>query len=125
MHDDLFCFIGLFVFGGKPFFDSIVQGVLLGVGQAIDADELIRLVPLACDENNITAIGDRNGITPSNTGAGYILRRLLRRAIRYCKNLSIEPTEMLEVAKIFIEKVYDTAYPLLVEKEGYTVVAID
>ena len=67
----------------------------------------------------VMLIGDRNGITPSNTGAGYILRRLLRRAIRYCKNLSIEPTEMLEVAKIFIEKVYDTAYPLLVEKEGY------
>ncbi len=67
----------------------------------------------------VMLIGDKNGITPSNTGAGYILRRLLRRAIRYCKNLNIEPTEMLEVAKIFIEKVYDTAYPLLVEKESY------
>ena len=67
----------------------------------------------------VMLIGDRNGITPSNTGAGYILRRLLRRAIRYCKNLAIEPTEMLGVAKIFIEKVYDTAYPLLVEKEDY------
>ncbi len=67
----------------------------------------------------VMLIGDANGITPSNTGAGYILRRLLRRAIRYCKNLSVEPTEMLEVAKIFIEKVYDTAYPLLVEKESY------
>ncbi len=67
----------------------------------------------------VMLIGDKNGITPSNTGAGYILRRLLRRAIRYCKNLGIEPTEMLEVAKIFIEKVYDTAYPLLVEKEDY------
>ncbi len=67
----------------------------------------------------VMLIGDVNGITPSNTGAGYILRRLLRRAIRYCKNLAIEPTEMLEVAKVFIEKVYDTAYPLLVEKESY------
>ena len=67
----------------------------------------------------VMLIGDVNGITPSNTGAGYILRRLLRRAIRYCKNLGIEPTEMLEVAKIFIEKVYDSAYPLLVEKESY------
>ncbi len=67
----------------------------------------------------VMLIGDANGITPSNTGAGYILRRLLRRAIRYCKNLAIEPTEMLEVAKIFIEKVYDTAYPLLIEKESY------
>ena len=67
----------------------------------------------------VMLIGDINGITPSNTGAGYILRRLLRRAIRYCKNLGIPATEMCEVAKIFIEKVYDEAYPLLVEKEGY------
>jgi len=67
----------------------------------------------------VMLIGDVNGITPSNTGAGYILRRLLRRAIRYCKNLGVSATEMCEVAKIFIEKIYDEAYPLLVEKEDY------
>ena len=67
----------------------------------------------------VMLIGDVNGITPSNTGAGYILRRLLRRAIRYSKNLGIDATEMCEVAKIFIEKIYDDAYPLLVEKEAY------
>ncbi len=68
---------------------------------------------------SVMLIGDINGITPSNTGAGYILRRLLRRAIRYCKNLNVDANAILEVAKIFIEKVYDTAYPLLVEKESY------
>ena len=67
----------------------------------------------------VMLIGDVNGITPSNTGAGYILRRLLRRAIRYTKNLAIEATVMCDVAKIFIEKIYDEAYPLLVEKEDY------
>ena len=64
----------------------------------------------------VMLIGDVNGITPSNTGAGYILRRLLRRAIRYCKTLGVPATQMCEVAKIFIEKIYDEAYPLLVEK---------
>ena len=67
----------------------------------------------------VMLIGDVNGIVPSNTGAGYILRRLLRRAIRYCKSLDIPATEMCEVAKVFIEKVYNEAYPLLVEKEEY------
>ncbi len=68
---------------------------------------------------SVMLIGDIKGIVPSNTGAGYILRRLMRRAIRYCKNLGIDATEMLSVAKIFIEKIYDEAYPLLVEKEDY------
>ncbi|MBO5286324.1 MAG: alanine--tRNA ligase [Clostridia bacterium] len=67
----------------------------------------------------VMLIGDVNGITPSNTGAGYILRRLLRRAIRYTKNLNIDSTEMLGVAKVFIDTVYDEAYPLLTEKKDY------
>ena len=67
----------------------------------------------------VMLIGDVNGIVPSNTGAGYILRRLMRRAIRYSKNLGIPATEMCGVAKIFIEKVYHEAYPLLIEKEEY------
>lgn len=68
---------------------------------------------------SVMLIGDVNGIVPSNTGAGYILRRLLRRAIRYCRSLNVDSSVMLGVAKIFIEKVYDEAYPLLVEKEEY------
>ncbi len=69
---------------------------------------------------SVMLIGDKNGILPSNTGAGYILRRLLRRAIRYCKNLEIDAIDaMTGVAKIFIEQIYDEAYPLLVEKKDY------
>ncbi len=67
----------------------------------------------------VMLIGDVNGITPSNTGAGYILRRLLRRAIRYCKTLEVDSTVMLDVAKIFIDEVYGEAYPLLVQKKDY------
>ena len=87
-----------------------------------DEDELSRKAIRIIADHTRTAvmlIGDKNGIVPSNTGAGYILRRLLRRAIRYTRTLEISSMEMLNVAKIFIEKVYDTAYPLLVEKEDY------
>ncbi|MBO7663694.1 MAG: alanine--tRNA ligase [Clostridia bacterium] len=64
-------------------------------------------------------IGDVNGIVPSNVGAGYILRRLLRRAIRYTRKLGLESSVLAEVSRIFIEQIYDEAYPLLVEKEDY------
>ncbi|MBQ0099479.1 MAG: alanine--tRNA ligase, partial [Firmicutes bacterium] len=83
-----------------------------------DAKKAMRIIA-DHTRTSVMLIGDKNGILPSNTGAGYILRRLLRRAIRYCKTLEIDATEMCNVAKIFIEKIYDEAYPLLVEKESY------
>lgn len=64
-------------------------------------------------------IGDQNGIVPSNVGAGYILRRLMRRAIRYTKQLGVDATIMLDIAKVFIEQIYNEAYPILVQKEEY------
>ncbi len=91
-------------------------------GKNYDTDEKARKAIRIVADHTRTAvmlIGDKNGILPSNTGAGYILRRLLRRAIRYCMALEIDPVAMQEVAKIFIEKIYNDAYPLLVEKEDY------
>jgi len=67
----------------------------------------------------VMLIGDIKGTLPSNTGAGYILRRLMRRAVRYSRTLGIDSAELLNVAKIFIEGVYNEAYPLLIEKEEY------
>ncbi len=73
---------------------------------------------------SVMLIGDRNGIVPSNVGAGYILRRLMRRAIRYAKKINLDLNELVEIAKIYIEKVYSEAYPLLIEKEEYILAEI-
>lgn len=97
-------------------------------GKSYDGDADDRKAMRIIADHTRTAvmlIGDANGITPSNTGAGYILRRLLRRAVRYCKKLGIDAFEMKNVAKIFIEKVYDAAYPLLLEKEEYILAEIE
>ena len=91
-------------------------------GKVYDADEKARKAMRIIADHTRTSvmlIGDKNGIVPSNTGAGYILRRLLRRAIRYCRNLEIDSAEICNISKIFIEKIYDQAYPLLVQKEDY------
>lgn len=80
-----------------------------------------RAMRIIADHTRTTVllIGDEHGILPSNTGSGYILRRIMRRAIRYCKSLGISSDAMLSVAKIFIENVYDEAFPNLKRKETY------
>lgn len=86
-----------------------------------DNDTSTRAMRIIADHTRtaVMLVGDRNGIVPSNVGAGYILRRLMRRAIRYTTGLGADPVVMLDIAKVYIEKIYDEAYPLLVEKEEY------
>lgn len=64
-------------------------------------------------------IGDINGILPSNVGSGYILRRLMRRAIRFALKHDISTDALIEVCKNYIENIYNEAYPTLKAKEEY------
>ena len=49
-------------------------------------------------------LGDVKAISPSNVDQGYVLRRLIRRAVRYCRVLGIEGSALIEIAKLYIEK---------------------
>lgn len=84
-------------------------------------EEITKSMRIIADHmrTTIMLIGDVNGIVPSNVGAGYILRRVMRRAIRHARKINLDSSELIEIAKIYIEKVYNVAYPLLVEKEQY------
>ena len=89
-------------------------------GEEKEATKSMRIV---ADHMRTTVmlIGDKNGIVPSNVGAGYILRRIIRRAVRHANKLNLDVKELTNIAKIFIEKVYNEAYPLLIEKEDYII----
>lgn len=75
----------------------------------IIADHLRTAVFIASDES---------GIKPSNTDQGYILRRLIRRAIRHAKKLNVDINSDWEeqIAKLIISK-YKTYYSELVKNE--------
>lgn len=57
-------------------------------------------------------LGDEKGVTPSNVGQGYILRRLIRRAVRHGMKLSINDNFLATLAKPIINR-YSEPYPIL------------
>ncbi len=61
-------------------------------------------------------VGD--GVLPSNSGRGYVLRRLLRRAARHGRLIGIDRPFLSEVCDTVISE-NATAYPNLVEKKDY------
>ncbi|MDW0117429.1 alanine--tRNA ligase [Sporosarcina thermotolerans] len=62
------------------------------------------------------AIGD--GALPSNEGRGYVLRRLLRRAVRFAKQLGINKPFMYELVPV-VGEVMEDFYPQVKEKEAF------
>lgn len=61
---------------------------------------------------SVFILGDPFGVAPSNTDQGYVLRRLIRRAIRHGKKMGIEKSFTSEIAEIYIN-FYKTVYPEL------------
>ncbi|MFH1880964.1 MAG: alanine--tRNA ligase, partial [Bacillota bacterium] len=57
-------------------------------------------------------LGDDRGMPPSNAGQGYVLRRLIRRAVRYGMELRLPEGFTGEIARVIIKQ-YNTVYPEL------------
>lgn len=85
---------------------------------AVPADDIsIRII---CDHTRAATfiIGDSKGVTPSNVGAGYVLRRLIRRAVRHGRKLGVDGVFLGPIAQVAIDK-YKNAYPELGEKASF------
>jgi len=63
-------------------------------------------------------LGDPQAVTPSNVGAGYILRRIIRRAVRDGRKLGLDGTFLTAPAAVVVEE-YKNAYPELEEHKDF------
>ena len=91
-------------------------------GVKYNADEkLTRSMRVLADHirTSVMLIGDAAKLVPSNAGAGYVLRRLIRRAVRHARTLGLKPENIQGLAKIYIDSVYDDSYPLLAKNRDF------
>ena len=80
-------------------------------GESEDVTKAIRIIADHI-RTSVFMIGDEKGVTPSNVDQGYILRRLLRRAIRFAKILETDPGLLAAVAEVVVDE-YKDVYPEL------------
>jgi alanyl-tRNA synthetase len=80
-----------------------------------DDEQRIRAERIIADHmrTSVFILGDpKGGVKPGNVGANYVLRRLIRRSVRYAKLLGIEPGYTETLARIVIDN-YRHVYPEL------------
>ena len=103
-------------------FWPVIQKIESLTGAQYDADEeKTRSMRILADHlrTAVMLIGDEAKLLPDNTGAGYILRRLIRRAVRHGRILNITTAQMIDLASIYIDAVYDDSFPLLVKNRTF------
>jgi alanyl-tRNA synthetase len=65
-----------------------------------------------------------DGVTPSNTDQGYVLRRLLRRAVRFADTLGVPRLSLAKLVSSIVTT-YGDAYPMLIQKQAAIEAAIN
>ncbi len=82
-----------------------------------DKDIAIRVI---ADHVRASTFLISDGVLPSNEGRGYILRRIMRRAMRYAKILGMKDLSLDKIVLSVIDK-YGKVYPELIEKKDFTI----
>ncbi|PIR06272.1 MAG: alanine--tRNA ligase [Candidatus Komeilibacteria bacterium CG11_big_fil_rev_8_21_14_0_20_36_20] len=74
--------------------------------------------------STVFILGDQRGVAPSNTGQGYVLRRLIRRAIRFAKQLNIDGLFTAKLAQVVIDN-YSQDYPELKQNRDFILTELE
>ena len=95
----------------QPIIKTIEKLAGYTYGSDAEKDKSVRIIADHA-RASVFIIGDPKGVSPSNIGAGYVLRRLIRRAVRHGRKLGIENTFLADLSVSVIEN-FKNAYPEL------------
>jgi alanyl-tRNA synthetase len=104
---------------------AVEKGANYVYGTDIEKDKSVRII---CDHLRASTfiLGDPKAVSPSNVGAGYVLRRLIRRAVRHGRKLGInmETPLLSPIADILIKQMHGP-YPELTENRARIIEELD
>ncbi len=83
-----------------------------------ESDEVTKAMRIIADHIRTATmlLGDQRGVTPSNVDQGYVLRRLIRRAVRFGRVIDLKEGALGEIAKVYIDQ-YKDIYPEIGENQ--------
>ena len=102
-----------------PLIQAVEKASGISYGSEEERDVSVRIIT-DHTKTSTMILGDEQGIVPSNLGQGYILRRLIRRAIRHGLKLGIEGRFLGGLAAKVID-LYSGVYPVLGEKKDFII----
>jgi len=85
------------------------------IGESREADVAIKVI---ADHSRAAAFLIGDGVLPSNEGRGYVLRRIMRRAIRYGRNIGLARPFLHETARVVFD-IMKPEYPDLLEASAF------
>ena len=99
----------------EPIINTIEKLSNYTYGTDAEKDKSVRIIA-DHSRSAVFILGDQKGVSPSNVGAGYVLRRLIRRAVRHGMKLGIDRAFLAEIAEAVVEN-FKCAYPELEENK--------
>jgi alanyl-tRNA synthetase len=80
------------------------------------SDEATKAYRVVVEHSRTAAFLVAEGVAPSNEGRGYVLRRVIRRAVQFGRRLGLEPPFLHELAEV-VRKQMGSVYPELEERQ--------
>lgn len=115
--------------GGKTNFDTdlflpIIREIERISGKTYDPDSDNMSFKVIADHIRALSFAIGDGALPGNEGRGYVLRRLLRRAVMHGKKLGIEGKFLAQFVPV-VGKIMESYYPEVLEKQDFIMQIID